>query len=399
MIRWLAGIADRTAQSLERLGLMDTGFNPEDLRLRAHRMEGAKHIPDAVYPDGLGVACTSLERCSLSVVGRASLHAQLVQGLRNGIRLERVFQANPDLVHQTLNAPIIVTGLPRSGTTYLHRLLALHPDAREIPTWEVRQPLPGRLDYRRLDARVRLWVLGRLAPELDRKHLMRADLGEEELTLFDHTGWTPTVWRLAPAEDYLEWYLDQDPRPAYAQYRRWLQVLQAQTPHRRLVLKLPNHLAFLEALAEAVPEAHIIQCHRAPHTVVGSYASLAGTVHRVHLRHQDLPALGRRSVQLWSTHANRGLAGRRSMVPSRLTDVSYRDLRETPLDQVRMVHERAGVSFDPAFARDLDHAIDHRPQHAHGKHTYDLGDYGLTRDTVERAFQPYLSWAQDKGWL
>ncbi len=167
-----------------------------------------------------------------------------------------------------LNSPVIITGLPRSGTTALHRLLALDPVFHAPPLWELLDPFLDSADgLRRWRTRAQIGFKNRLLPDLDQKHFTRADTPEECTLLLANSFASPLFWDLAPLEGYLEWVQAADQRPVYEDYRRQLEILQARHPDRRLLLKAPAHLGNLAVLHEVVPEAHLIQTHRDPTAV------------------------------------------------------------------------------------------------------------------------------------
>jgi hypothetical protein len=387
-VRLLNGLGS----GLESMGMAWPHLSADALVARACHLEGGPDPRPLPYPDGLQRACKSLrEDASLSLVGRLAMREHLTLGLRTRIRLLDRLRQDPALHKQPLNSPIIVTGLPRSGTTYLHRLLALDSDAFALSTWRLREPLAGRVDHRRRDTVIALWLLRQLAPELDQKHELRADLEEEDLSLFDVTGWTPTLWRLAPVHGYLQWYLKQDPEPGYRAYRTWLQLLQSERPDKRLTLKLPNHLAWVGTLARVVPEARIIQTHRDPTAIIASYASLASSVHGVHTNRPDPTAMGEASLHLWGTHADRALAQRPNIRPARVLDVDYESLRRDPIATVHHIYSHFDLPFTDTYHAHLQAAVALRVQHRRGRHHYRLADYALAPEAVRARFSTYTA--------
>ncbi len=382
---WTVGAADCLGAMAAPLVRSILHFEPDSLWAAA----GVTPVDDVAYPEALDRLCTSLEEdANLSLSGRLAVRAHLIRSLATTARLAQIRHDGAPAV--TLRPPLIVVGLPRSGTTWLHRLLALAPDARAVPFWELRDPLarPGP-DTRRAEATTTLGAMKRLAPELDAKHFFSADEPEECTLLFDCSLWSGTFYRMAPVYGYLDWYHEQDPQIGYQVYRELLEALQAKTPDKRLVLKAPDHVGYLAALLAAIPEAKLVQTHRDPAPSLVSYCSLMRTVHGLVSRSVDVPRASQAGVDLWARLSDRNLLERPSIPAKSLVDLDYELLRTEPVSAVQQVCDGLGLDFDPVWRERVASKAAEQPQHKHGRHNYEAADFGLDPEAIRARFSDY----------
>ncbi|MCP4519707.1 MAG: sulfotransferase, partial [Delftia sp.] len=258
--------------------------------------------------------------------------------LANRLLLAQARQRAPDLFRQPLLPPLIILGLPRSGTTFLHRLLAVDPAHRAVPMWEMMRPLPGKKDRRRQRARRELRYQQQANPQLDRIHYVRADAPEECMFLLGLTFDSLVFWVTAPVYGYLEWLKSQDHLRAYREYRWLLHVLQAVAPTRRLALKAPAHTLALDALLQAVPNALLIQTHRDPVTICKSGASLIHSTQCRATDELDLPRMLEANFDLLERMIASNRAARAAH-PGLVLDVHYEQLVADPVGTVRGIYQ------------------------------------------------------------
>jgi thioester reductase-like protein len=349
----------------------DAALGPEPDALRdalAHYAESVEH--DA-RPHGLGRIYLYERIFRMSLVARL----RLVPWLQPGARPRR--------------APLVVCGLPRSGTTLLHRLLALADDAAGIPLWQLLEPIPPQHgpDLRREHAERNLEWLGRLVPvSLDAQHLVRPELPDEcgHLLRVSFMGAMP--WQV-PAHGWLRWSLRADPGPAYRVWAAFLAVLEPEG--RRLVLKDPFHAGNLAALLAACPEARVVQTHRDPVEVVPSFHKLATTMHRVLVPELDLPRTVATHMEWLDVLVDRNAQARAALPPDRLVDVDYRALVADPLGQVARIHDALGLPLGAAHEQRIARWIAEHPQREHGPNPCAAADYGQTDAEIRERFSGY----------
>ena len=365
-------------------------ITPAALRGQAERQTGLRHWhgptdDPATFDAALERLCASVDASPpLNGLGRLALHMHLLRALRT--RLLRV-QADAVPAPALLHPVLVVVGLPRSGTTYLHRILAHAPGTRALRLWEVQQPCPPARgpDRRRDQAARQLEVLHRLSPELDHKHSTAVDAPEECFFLLDDSLVSPAFPLLFPLEPYRRWRHRAPVHAAYQAYRRHLCRLQAETPHQRLVLKAPGHAEHLAAIADAVPEAVFVHTHRSAEATVPSRASLVASFHQRFCDALDLHAVGRACLDD-AVHLLRGsAAGRAALPPTRLFDVQYDDLLREPTRVAEAIHRWSGVPPDPHVSRAVAREARDRPVHR-----YSAADFGLTDAEIATACAPHL---------
>ena len=352
---------------------------------------GLTDFGDSSFLEGLLVLLASAEQdASLHFLGRISLRRSVIESLVNRLLLVEAQKRTPEVFDAPLIPPLIVLGLPRSGTTYLHRLLAEDPAHHAPPFWELVRPLPQpgeRDDRREVIARELVWRK-RVAPELDRKHFITADTPEECLFMLGATFEALLFWVLAPIQGYMEWYIAQDHTRKYREYRAWLQVLQAATPGKRLVMKAPEHTGALAALLHAVPEARIVQTHRDPASSYASFNSLIATTHATSSAQPDVKQMARTNLRLLETETASNLTARGAN-PDVVHDVWYDELVADPTGTVGRIYERFGLDASDAYQTHLMTYVQEHPRTKHGAHRYALEDYGMSDARVRACLGAY----------
>ena len=268
---------------------------------------------DDFGPDGWQEPLDVLSRAyrseaGLSRFGTVSIHAQLVQILTNRLLLEDLVRRRPEVLERRVEAPIVIAGLPRTGTTHLHNLLAADPALRSLPYWEAIEPLPAPNDPPdSIEPRVErcaggLAMSDLFIPEMQRMHEMTAWHTHEEIHLLAMDCSTMFFDTLAPMPTWREYYRSTDQTPHYRYLERVLRVLQSVRPAgSRWVLKSPQHLEQLGPLDTAFPDATVVLTHRDPGDVIVSMTTMIAYSARMHLEVVDPVALGRH----WTALADR----------------------------------------------------------------------------------------------
>lgn len=388
-IRFLIGFMNLFFGLWQRFGLFKITLQPEALKEKAIQRSQLTDFGPADYEVGLKMACQSFETDgNLSFFGQVGAQDILIRALESRLAWVEWSKNTPE--KPALNAPIIIVGLPRTGTTLLHRLLAQFPGIRAFNAWELADPLSKKdPQARQKRAEKTITLLRALAPDLDRKHILDAHVPEEEVSFFNPSFWTPTFWRFGTLFSYLDWYLKADPRHGYGIYRDMLTYFQLQDK-RRFLLKLPNHTGYLEAMAKILPEALFIQTHRDPEPVLASYLSLSRSVQNIGCQNWPADAVGAASLKLWAYHCRRNLEARKSLDATRILDIQFTEIQqdlEGVVDRIMAFTGLEAPSDLPALIQDLLAEKRNRP---HGHHHYDLGDYGLTTEMIQSHFAPYI---------
>jgi hypothetical protein len=375
-------------------GRADIG-SVEDLHEAATRMTGLSDFGDpAEYLDGLEVLLESfLTDERLTPFGNRVVRAQLRGALAARAIAEASFAAHPSAGDVPVERPIFVTGLPRTGTTAIHRLLCDDPRHQGLEMWltQVPQPRPPREEWAAnpIYAHMQRNFEQHHAenPEFMGVHYMAADTVEECWQLLRQTFRSISYETLAHVPGYSAWLREQDWTPAYLRHRRNLQLIGCNEADKRWVLKNPSHLFALDALMSAYPDALVIQMHRDPRTVIASASSLAAQATEGQSELFRGEVIGRVQLELWSRGAEGFRAARAKYDPAQFLDVDYREFSADPVGTVACVYEYFGIGLPPdaraAIAAGHEEAGsgDRRPSHR-----YSLADFGLTDAEVDAAF-------------
>ena len=387
--RWLDG-ANRLAALV---GSGPDALTPERLMADAARSAGLPTDFPPYVAETLDVLCASLrEEARLHWFGYMNVATLLRTGLASLLRVEQTFKERPELAKTPLRAPVFVLGLPRSGTTYLHRLLSAMPDAAPVAFYRHIYPLKGSWpDLRRARAEAEFlpWQLAGRAYSLDSMHLVRPGLPDECNLGMRLGGRSMIYWATAPTYTYLRWLLSQDLRESYQLYRKVLILHQLEAPERRLTLKCPHHLAWLPALAEAIPEAHLVVTHRDPVEAVPSECKLVLSLQALSTRELDW----RRTVEGNSlkihTFSSRLVRFADGPQGGRLIQVPYQRLVKDPVGLVADIHAAVGAPFTEAHGARITSFAEENRQHKHGKNPYTAEQFGLSPARLAEEFGPY----------
>lgn len=389
---WPVRLLNGGGPALRRLPLDLLSLSPDRLIATAVSRASLDDFGPGDFETGLAVLTRSAERdARLTTIGRLALRQHILSALNTRLLEEDYRKRGAVEPAQAEIRPIVIMGLPRSGTTLLHRLLALMPGARGLPYWEVRNPIrPRGRDRRREQARRQLALLDLLAPRFKAMHQVTADDPEECWFLLDSSMTSAAFWLTAPVYGYLDWFLAQDQSAGYARYRDHLLRFSAERPGERLVLKAPIHTLNPKLLREALPQATIIQIHRDPVACVNSVNSLLGEVHGAVTDHVDRPRLGRANLDLLSRAATLSMAERRGWRNDPVIDVYYDDLVADPVRVLRDILARSGEAFSAGHERRVQGYLRNDSASAPGSHSYRSSDFDLRDDDIQRQFAGYL---------
>lgn len=378
-------------ETMELIGAASAGLtlDPELLMAGAAAETGLGDFGDPWFREGLDVVCAAYrEQGGLSPIGLTMTFAQLQSMLKNRLLVEHYVTEHPEVTDIEIARPIIIAGLPRTGTTHLHNMLSADPALRHLPYWESLEPLPplgerGVLPDPRIErAAAGLEIVNGAMPNFAAMHEMTADHVHEEIQLLALTFSTMFLETLAPTPMYRDWWDSTDQRPAYAYLKRILQVLQHARGGTRWVLKSPQHLAQLPAVMATFPDATVVLTHRDPVAVTVSMATMGTYTARLQLDPIDPIALG----EYWSgrvEHLLTSCVEHRDEVPAEQSiDVRFADYMSDEAGTVESIYQRAA---QPLTAAALDAMAAFRDSHPRGRHgavAYRAGPLGI--DVGER---------------
>lgn len=380
----------------ERAGL-GPRLQPDALIAAARRRAKLETLEPGGWREGLARLCRALDddEAALHPLGRWIAREQLVSHLVTRLRVDALVRARPEILARPLAPPLVVTGMQRTGTTKLQRLLAADPRARALPSWEALEPVPAAaLDPRRPDDRVAKarraeTALRWMAPSFFAIHPVEHRAPEEEVLLLDPSFRSTTPESIWSVPSFSRWLEGEDMIEAYTELRRLLLILQDQRPGRWWVLKTPHHLEHLDALTTVIPEAKLVWTHRDPLTTVPSFCSMLVHGRRVYSDRVDPRVVGRQWSAKVARLVERGLAFRDAGGEDRVMDVSYDELLAAPLAVVERIYAFMGELLDERARAAMRGALARQVQHRYGVHRYTMADFGLERDELAARFAPY----------
>jgi len=373
-------------------------FDEAELVAAARRRTGLADFGDEGFREPMRRLLRAFdEEADLHVLGRAVLRSSVVRALECRLRLERIRAVDPALEATPVSAPVFITGMQRTGTTKLHRLLACAPELRWLSSAEGLNPAPlgrpvrdepGEAARRMAFAKRAERGMKYMSPALFAIHPIEADAPEEDVFLFDVTFVSPAVDASLSVPSYTRWIREIDQRAPYAYVRRLIQLLLWQRPGRYLG-KTPHHQENLDALFAVFPDAKVIHTHRDPLRVVPSFSSMMAHAGAMLSRRDDPFAVGRRVADQMLNSVERAMAARARLAPGRILDVHYADLVRDPIGELRRVHDFAGLAWDAAAEARAKRWLAGNPQHKYGTHRYGLADFGLDPEELAARFKPY----------
>lgn len=390
---------NRVGSALRAAGVPLLGLDPEKLLAAARRATGLDDPGPGPWREGLERLVHSWEtEAYLTPLGRSIARRDAVRCLASRLRITDTLRRHPEIEAGPVRAPLFVVGLPRTGTTILHELLAQDPANRVPMTWEVMEPWPPpeRATYEsdpRI-ARVERHFAGvdRVLPGFKTMHPMGALLPQECVALMAHDFACMIHHTSHRVPSYQAWLEALDLRPVYASHRRQLQYLQWRCPGEPWVLKSPGHLWSLDTLLEVYPDARIVQTHRDPLKVVASLSSLVATLRSLASDRIDIREIGGD----WTARLARGLdaAGRvreAARLPDhQVADVHFHEFVSDEVGTVHRIYERFGRELSPEAADRMHRFLKENPRDKHGAHRYRLADAGLDPATERRRYRDYV---------
>ena len=385
----------------ERASAEPWPLSPQSLMDKATRQTGLTDFGDEPLREPLRVLCESLEHeMLLSAAGRQSAHKRLLGILVTRLRLQALWKRRPEILELEVASPWFIVGLPRSGTTFLHRLLAQDPGLRSAPFWEIMNPLPlGDIDTAadapppQPDPRIALAeqaldALHRTAPELVRMHEMQAEAPDEELGLLA-LGFCSMGFEFSfTVPSYVHYYASQDHSAGYRYFRRVLQTLQWLRGGSHWVLKAPSHMEQLKPLLSVFPDASVIQTHRDAVTATVSLASLTCYGVRAYFDHPNPLVMGR-SLSGAVERLLRGIDRDRAAGDPRFVDVQFAALMADPIAMVRSIYAASGREYTAAAERAMRDWMASNPRAKHGAHEYSAEDFGIDERERRQALRFY----------
>jgi hypothetical protein len=351
------------------------------------------------FESRLDLLCRAMrEEGGFNGAGILQQHTFVLGLLKNRLLIEDLVRRHPEILEEDIAAPIVICGLPRTGTTHLHNLMSADPTLRSLPYWESLEPVlaerenpaPGAADPRRERTATALSFLDVGMPYFKRMHEMTVDHVHEEIQLLAIDFSTMLFETTAPMPLWRDAYLGRDQHPSYAYLKRILQVLQWLRGGTRWVLKSPQHLEQFGPLRDTFPDATFVVTHRDPVSVTASMITMLAYSARLARHRVDLERIG----GYWADRLERMLrscAEDRYLLPADQTlDVHFDEFMADDMAMVERVYRLAGQPFDEDGRAAMSAFMAEHPRGRHGTVEYDLAQFGLHAEERRRALAFYV---------
>lgn len=371
-------------------------YQPDSFIAAACAQTGLDDFGGDSFREGLAVYCESLEEAQLNQFGQMAIPGAIIGALSNRLKVVDWTKKHPQVAEERIEAPFVVVGIFRAGTTQLAYLLERDPRHRPLYRWEagdsVPPPRPETLATDpRIDAtRAMMAMMDQVNPKMRVVQSEEPDGPTECISVLNQDFKSLTWEAMANVPTYGAWLHRTDHHSAYAYHRQVLQVLQSGGVRGRWALKSPHHVLHLDALTATYPDARIVLLHRDPVVLCSSVCSLLTTLTRTFSDADH----SRFIAEHWTDMLARSIASadsfRAANPQAKIVDVLYADLMRDPLGTVRQVYAAFGDALDgPAEAAIADR-IAARPQGRFGKHEHRPEDFGLVTGELRERFRPYV---------
>jgi hypothetical protein len=378
-------------------------FDPAGLKAEAEARTGFGDFAGDDFDAPLAVLCGSLDgEAPLSETGRAATRERLIGTLSDRLILQEWVRRHPEIAAEDIGAPVVIAGLPRTGTTLLYRMLSAAEGLAAPLFYEASNLAPAfdwdfrpEHDARRPAAEVAVAAMFEAMPDLASIYPFAAEAPEESIFLYVPAFRSTSQQSNALIPAYDAWFRDADKRPAYAYLRRALQFLQWQRRRSgrhadgvRWLLKTPDHIHGLEALLAEFPGAQIIQTHRDPVQTIPSICSFIRVLHGATVARDDAAEIGQAWSEMFAASMTRALAVR-DRHPAAFLDVQYQDTVAAPRKVAESVFGFIGRPLTEAGWTEMQTWREANKREARPAHDYSLETFGLTAARIEQLFDAY----------
>jgi hypothetical protein len=360
---------------------------------------GSTDFGDSDYLWGLRILLQSIDLDTrFTDLGRQRAWARLIEMLSGRTRAVQAMARHPGFEATKIRRPIVITGVPRTGTTALHKLMAVDPQFQGLESWLLNAPMPRpprdtwESNPHFIEEAERIAARYKLSPGAKAAHARAAGEVDECLAVLAHSfvsNFWATNW-VAPTYD--AWWQSQSERPAYQHLHRVIQLIGGGEPDRRWLLKNPGHIANLDLLFGIFPDALIIQTHRDPAKAIPSVVALINQYiapledGRNELRGR---VIAHRETEKWAKAVADCDAVRRDH-PDQVMDVVHADFHGDPISVVRRIYDFCGMTLSDEVERAMRRRIAADPERSHGVHRYNVADFGITEDEIRERFGSYV---------
>ncbi len=335
------------------------------------------------------------EEADLSLLGRLGLRWDVLRLLGNVARLRTEEARAPAILEEPITAPLIITGLPRSGSTFFHRLLIADPGAVAPLVWQTIYPYPepgARRDRRaeKVDRTLRRFAW--FAPALRSVHPLDSRTPQECTEITAQVLQSLRFETMYDIPSYKAWLRARGHLAAYRFHKRFLQHLQHQGQRGRWVLKCPDHVFALDALCAVYPDARVVFLHRDPLKVLPSVAQLTEILRAPFTRRLDRRAIGRMVVDDWVRGAGLMLNEARAprFPPAQVLHLRYRDVVHRPIEAAERLYAHFGLDLSAPARAAMERLVAAQPRGGYGENHYSFASHFIDPDELRARFAEYV---------
>ena len=362
---------------------------------------GLNNFGDDIFIEALEkLVDSSNNDTALSPMGVAAVEGEIHRILVNRLRFAEDLKKHPEILAEDVADPIIILGMPRTGTTKLQRMMSSDPDVQRLDYWRLLNPapFPGEInaeeDPRIEAARQAVIMTNQLMPDWKASHPTEADDVDEEvyLQVFSFKSIITCTGRQVPS--YQEWLSTQSMRYTYDYMRMLLQYLQWQDGGKRgrpWIMKSPVHMGTTDILMEMFPKATLVFTHRDIYTAVASICRLMESIWGLYTDHVDKNAIGQTVRDVFLSELKKHMRLRDEMgTKLDILDVQYAEIKSDPLKVIGEIYQRAGRELTAERQGEMLEWDSKHRQHAEGKLNYRLQDYGLNTQVIDADCKEYM---------
>ena len=291
--------------------------------------------------------------------------------------------------------PIFVTGLPRSGTTFLFNLLALDKNHRSPRYWEIMSPLP--LTKSNFDIKRREWKINAelkfartIIPNLRSMHHIRAQTPEECELLATINVRSFVYMCMANVPEYVEYLKDCSFESVFIWHKKFFQMLELNGRPKRWLLKDPSHIGHIPEILSTYPNAKFINIHRSPMKSIGSFCSLAKNIRSAFSNNVNTEEIGDVILDFWQHSLNKGIDAKQQLPEEIFIDLSYSGFIDNPLLTIKSIYEKFCLDIDIETENRMKQYLINQTKIKRQKHTYSLEEFGLSEKNINDHLKNYI---------
>ena len=389
------GLPFSLVNKLDGLSKKMIPIDAERVMKMAERTTGLSDWGDGGFQQRLEATVDGVNEANLNTTGLFGARYVLNWHLGNKLRVVDFAKRHPELDDVDIERPVVITGFFRTGTTFLHNVLAADPNNRVARAWELSYPL-GRLGdplgdvaWRRAQAKFTFGFNQAAIPDQGVAHHVTADSYEECFFLLENDMAVLTFWIGFGAFEYANDMLEWDMTEPYESHKLQLKILNAQKSAKRWVLKCPWHIWNMDALMAVYPDAQIIFTHRDITKALASHCSLSAKMASKLKRSLDVKELGSFWLEYARIGLDRAMEAREKIPEAQLYDVRLKDMMASPMTVLQDIYSHFDLEFTEETAALLEASVSEKPTSQEGEHEYSIEEFGLSNEQVRETLKTY----------